>query len=217
MGPPELTRLRLTEDRRLTTTLADTRILFNDVPAPLLYVSDKQSSAIVPYAVAGRTSVNVQVEYQGVRSDVATMPVLPSRPGIFSLDSSGRGQGAILNEDGSLNSPSNPAPRGSILTLYGTGGGEAAPGVADGQILSDVLPRTNLPVSAWFFDSEYPVEGEARQGEVLYAGGVFGSVPGLLQVNVRVPANVWTSGGPIPFGLMIGSQWTAFQVTIALR
>ena len=116
MGPSELVRLRLTEDRRLATTLADTRILFNGVPAPLLYVSDKQSSAIVPYAVAGRTSVDVQVEYRGVRSDPVTVPVLASRPGIFSLDSTGQGQGAILNEDGTVNSPSNPARRGSIIS-----------------------------------------------------------------------------------------------------
>src|SRR5687768_10108214 len=52
--------------------------------------------------VAGRTSVDVQVEYNGARSDVMTVPVLASRPGIFSLDGSGQGQGAILNEDGSL-------------------------------------------------------------------------------------------------------------------
>lgn len=63
MGPSDPVSLRLTDDRRLATALAGTRILFNDVPAPLVYVSDKQSSAIVPYAVAGRTSVDVQVEY----------------------------------------------------------------------------------------------------------------------------------------------------------
>src|SRR5262249_48098809 len=157
---------RLNDDRRLATTLAETRILFNGVPAPLLYVSNKQSTAIVPYAVAGRTSVDVQVDYKGVRSYALTVPVLTSRPGIFSLDASGQGQGAILNQDGSLNSPSNPAPRGSIISIFATGGGEAAAGVVDGQIVSDVLPRTSLPVSAWFFDANFPVEGELRQGEV---------------------------------------------------
>ena len=55
----------------LPTNLADTRILCNGLPPPLLYVSSKQSSAIIPYAVAGRTSVDVQVEYQGARSDGA--------------------------------------------------------------------------------------------------------------------------------------------------
>jgi len=217
MGASELVPLRLTEERRLATTLADTRILFNGVPAPLVYVSDKQSSAIVPYGVAGRSSVDVQVEYKGVRSEAVTMPVLPSRPGIFSLNGSGQGQGAILNEDGSLNSPSNPARRGSIISIFGTGGGEAVPGVVDGQILSNVLPQPSLPVSV-FFDlgnNEHLVQ--QRQGEVLYAGGVAGSVAGLLQVNVRVPANAVETGNAVPFALFIGSHWTMYQVTLALR
>jgi uncharacterized protein (TIGR03437 family) len=217
IGPSELVRLRLAQDRLMATTLADTRILFNGVPAPLLYVSDKQSSAIVPYALAGRTSVDVQVEYKGVRSDVVTMPVLASRPGIFSLDGSGQGQGAILNEDGSLNSPSNPAPRGSIVTIYATGGGEAAPGIGDGEILSGLVPRISLPVSA-FFDLDYVFgDAEPKAGEVVYAGGSSGSVAGLLQVNVQVPPDAVNTGNAVPFVLIIGDHWTVYQITIALR
>jgi uncharacterized protein (TIGR03437 family) len=213
MGPTELATLRLTDDRRLATTLAETRVLFDGVPAPLVYVSEKQSTAIVPYAVSGKTSVEVQVEYKGVRSDALTVPVLASRPGIFSVDGSGLGPGAILNEDGSLNSPSNPAQRGSIVSIFGTGGGEAAPGVVDGQIVSGVLPRTSLPVSAFFARGIYEDWG---QGEVLYAGGSSGSVAGLLQVNVRVPLNA-AVGDKLPFALIIGSHWELSQVTIALR
>jgi uncharacterized protein (TIGR03437 family) len=213
IGPSETVRLRLTEDRRLATTLADTRILFNGVPAALLSVSEKQSSAIVPYAVADRTSVDVQVEYRGVRSDPVAVPVLASRPGIFSLDSTGQGQGAILNEDGTVNSASNPAQRGSVITIFATGGGEAAPGVADGEIVSGVLPRTSLPVSVFFARGLYEEWG---QSEVLYAGGSPGSVAGLLQVNVRVPANAG-AGERVPFAFIVGSHWTVFQVTVALR
>jgi len=217
MGPSTLVPLRVTADAKLATALADTRILFNGVPGPLLYVSETQSSAIVPYAVTGQSSVDVQVEYKGVRSEAVTAPVLTSRPGIFSLDGSGRGQGAILNEDGSINSPSNPARRGSVITLYATGGGEAAPGVEDGQILSGGLPRTSLPVLAYFDLGNNEFQVPSKPGEVLYAGGVSGSVAGLLQVNVRVPANAVATGDAVPFVLLIGSHWTVYQVTIALR
>lgn len=217
MGPPQLVPLRRTEDRRLATTLADTRILFNGAPAPLVYVSEKQCSVIVPYAVASQSSVDVQVEYNGVRSEAVTMAALTSRPGIFSLDGSGQGQGAILNEDGTFNSPSNPARRGSVITLYATGGGEAAPGVEDGQILSDVLPRTSLPVSVFFDLTNNEFQVPSKLGEVLYAGGVSGSVAGLLQLNVRVPANAVATGNAVPFILIIGSHWTVYQATIALR
>lgn len=217
VGPAEIVGLRTTEQGKLATLLAGTRILFNGMAAPLVYVSANQSSAIVPLAVAGQSAVDVQVEYQGIRSEAVTVPVLTSRPGIFSQDGSGEGQGAILNQDGSLNSPSNPARRGSIVTLYATGGGEAAAGIEDGQILSNILPRTSLPVAV-FFDlgnNEFPVP--SKPGEVLYAGGVSGSVAGLLQVDVRVPANAVATGRAVPFVLVIGSHWTVYQVGIALR
>jgi uncharacterized protein (TIGR03437 family) len=217
MGPDELVTSRLTEDRRLATTLAETRVLFNGEPAPLVHVSDRQVSAIVPYAVAGRSSVDVQVEYRGVQSEVVPVPVRPSRPGIFTLDGTGRGQGAILNEDGSLNSASNPARRGSVISIFATGGGEAAPGVVDGQFVSDIRPRTSLPVSVFFDLGNNEHEVQQKKGEVLYAGGVPGSVAGLLQVNVRVPADAVDTGPAVPFAWFIGSHWTVFQVTVALR
>jgi uncharacterized protein (TIGR03437 family) len=179
-------------------------------------VSARQSSAIVPFAVAGKSFVDVAVEFNGVHSDAIRVPILKSRPGIFSLDGSGSGPGAILNEDGSLNSPSNPAARGSVVTLFGTGGGEAAAGVLDGQIVTGAVPSTSLPVSV-IFDLGLEDMGIVPQSaEVLYAGGVSGSVAGLLQVNVRLPRGVST-GGRVPFGLAIGPEWTAFQTTLAIK
>ena len=217
IGPPDGVSLSLTADRTLATTLADTRIWFSDIPAPLVYVSDQQSGAIVPYAVSGRASVDVQVEFKGVRSDPVTVPVLASRPGVFSADASGQGQGAILNEDGSVNSPSNPARRGSVITIFGTGGGESAPGVVDGQLVDGTLPTTSLPVSV-VFDIGLGEDGPPpKLGEVLYAGGSAGSVAGLLQVNVRVPVNTTVTGDKVPFALLIGSQWTAYEATVALQ
>jgi len=215
MGPSGTVPLSLAADGRLDTVLAGARILFNGAPAPLLYVSDTQSSAIVPYALAGQSSVDVQVEYQGVPSDVVTVPVLPSRPGIFSLDDSGQGLLAIVNEDGSVNSPSNPAARGSIVSIYATGGGEQDPAVADGQILSDVLPRTSLPIFLTF-DSGDEVSGTSALGEVLYAGGSPGSVAGLLQLNVRVPPDA-LAGNAVAFSLIIGRDRVPGSLAIALR
>ena len=90
----------------------------------------------------------------------------------------------------------------------------------DGQILGGILPRTSLPVAA-FFDFDYVYgEDQPTPGEVLYAGGSSGSVAGLLQVNVRVPSAAalpFTPGDAVPFALRIGSHWTLFQTTISLR
>ena len=214
MGPPELTPLRLAEDGRLATALADTSVLFNGIAAPLLYVSATQSSAVVPYSVAGKPTVAVNVEYRGVRSETLTLPVLPVRPGIFTASGSGAGQGAVLNEDGSFNSPENPAAKGSVIVIYATGEGLTDPAVAEGTIVSGAAPQPRQPVSVFFDDPAEP--GTISPAEVLFAGGVSGSVAGLLQVNVRVPP--WApAGNAAPIYLQIGSEAAEAGVTVALR
>ena len=121
-------------------------------------------------------SVDVQVEYQGLQSDVATVPVVPSRPGVFSLD--GSGQGPALRGDSKRRRdrqlPVESCGQGPNITIYATGGGERDPAVADGQILSDVLTKTSLGTSVWFDNG--PQYDISAYGEVLYAGGSPGSV-----------------------------------------
>lgn len=223
MGPLQLTSLRVTDQGRLDTILAGARILFNGVPAPLLYVSEQKSSAIVPHDVADRTSVDVQVEYQGIRSDAVTIPVLANRPGIFTTDSSGKGQAAIVNEDGSLNSPSNPAPPGSIVSIYATGGGATDPPGEDGRIVGGALPRLKSRVAVAISDNiiAYPeVDGGSEDyryyAQILYAGGSPGSVEGLVQINARVPAGV-PPGSAVPLHITIGDSPEIEQsLTIAI-
>ena len=55
-------------------------------------------------------------------------------PGVFTRDASGQGQAAIVNEDGTLNSPANAAPVGSYVALYATGEGQTAPGGVNGRL-----------------------------------------------------------------------------------
>jgi uncharacterized protein (TIGR03437 family) len=50
----------------------------------------------------------VQVEYNGVKGNILTVPVVDAVPGIFSMNQSGTGPGAILNwPDYSVNGASN--------------------------------------------------------------------------------------------------------------
>jgi uncharacterized protein (TIGR03437 family) len=228
MGPPELTLLEVAEEGRLATTLADTRILFNGVPAPLVYVSAERSSAIVPSVVAARPparsrngngppSVDVQVEYQGVRSDAVTVPLLDTRLGIFTRDASGGGQAAIVNEDGSINSPSHPAPRGSVVAIYATGGGLTDPPGADGAIAGDILSKLRLGIGLITLTDKDDQEFCGGPfglicAEVLYAGGVPGSVTGLVQINARIPQET-PPGNAVPVHIWFAEQ----SLTIAIR
>lgn len=175
-------------DRTFETVLAATRVLFDGIPGPLLYTSAGQVSAVVPNAVAGKSSVGIQVEYRGVLSRAVSLAVLKAHPGIFSLDASGSGQAAVLNEDGTPNSPTNPAKRGSIISIFATGGGATTPAIADGGITGNPPPRLNASVRVYFPNTVYLYdEAEDIVAEVSYAGAVTGFVGGLVQVNARLP------------------------------
>jgi len=206
IGPATLVGLQVTPSRMVDSNLADTRVLFDGVAAPLIYVSAGQLSAVVPYGVAGKTSTQVQIEYRGARSAAVSLPVAASAPGIFTLDATGRGQGAILNQDGSVNSASRPAARGSVVVLFCTGEGQTEPSVADGTLAGDVLPRPRLPVS---------VQIGGLPAEVLYAGAAPGLVAGVLQVNAKIAEGV--ASGALSISLTVGNATNPAGVTLAVQ
>src|ERR1017187_5841643 len=177
------------------------------VPAPLIYTVENQLSAVVPYAVAGKSSTQVQVEYRGTRSAPVTLQLAPVSPAIFTLDSSGRGAGAILNQDSSVNSPANPARIGFVVSIFATGEGQTSPGGVDGKPGSDPVPHPIFPVSVTI------------GGQIVtptYAGGAPGNVAGLMQVNVQVPIGIQT-GSAVPVLLKGGNESSQAGVTIAVR
>ena len=90
--------------------LDGTAVLINGKPAPLLYASPSQINAIVPYEVAGQSAATAQALFNGL-SNVWSVPIAPAAPGIFTLDSTGAGQVAVLNQDNSVNGPEQPAAR----------------------------------------------------------------------------------------------------------
>jgi uncharacterized protein (TIGR03437 family) len=186
-------------------------VLFDGIPAPLVYVSARQASAVVPYAVADKLRTTVQVEYQGQKSNPLVLWVGAALPGIFTTNASGRGQGAVLNQDLSVNSASNPADKGSVVILFATGEGQTMPPGVDGKVTALPLPKPVLAISA---------EIDNQPAVVEYAGGAPGLVAGVLQVNVRIPAGV-SSGAAIPVTIGgppgPGGVEKSERVTIAIR
>lgn len=206
MGPDALTLLALDASGNVATTLGGARLLFDGVPAPLIYVSAKQSSAFVPYAVDKKTTTMVQAEYNGVRSAALSIAVAPSAPGFFSADSSGKGQGAIANEDGTYNSAANPAAAGSVITLYGTGEGQTLPPGVDGRVAATVFPKPVLPVSITI--------GGQPATDIPYYGAAPSSSAGVFQVNVRIPASAQSGNQTI---LVTVGAATSAPLTVAVR
>jgi uncharacterized protein (TIGR03437 family) len=208
MGPDTLVQLLLNASGLVDTTLAGTRVLFDGVPAPLIYSWNKQLAVVVPYSVAAKSSVQVTVEYSGIVSAPVTMLVTPSAPGIFTMDVSGTGQGAILNQDGTINSAANPAAKGSVVTLFATGEGQTNPGGVDGKLAPGVLP---LPAPLL----NVSVDIGAATLVPLYAGAAPTLVSGVFQVNVLVPANA--PSGNASVGLRVGTATSRPGVTLAIQ
>jgi hypothetical protein len=52
------------QDGVLATLVGGTQVLFDGVPAPLIYVQDGQVNVLAPNALAGKSTTSIQVRYQ---------------------------------------------------------------------------------------------------------------------------------------------------------
>ncbi|MBY0507078.1 MAG: putative Ig domain-containing protein [Bryobacteraceae bacterium] len=192
-------------------TTPNTTVTVNGTPAPILYTSANQVSAIVPYGISGATA-DVALSYAGVASQPVTLTLAATNPGVFTVDASGRGQAAVLNfnattNDYTMNSGANAAVRGQTVVLYVTGIGATTSASANTLIPASppVTPTASPTVT---------IGGQAAS--VLGAVSPVGSVPGLLQLNVTVPANAPT-GAAVPIIVSIGGIDSQTNVTMAIR
>ena len=169
----------------LANQLAGTEVRFDGVPAPLLYAQASQINAQVPYTVSGNATTHMEVFYQAQSAGTLDLTVVANVPAVFST---------IVQQDGTYNSPANPALHGTFLTLYATGDGiEYGPDLA-GLPAVVPYPFPVLPVT---------VTLAGMAAEVTYAGSAPGLV-GILQVNARVPGS-YVPSGAVPLILMVGT------------
>ena len=201
------------QNNSLPTALGRTRVFFNGNPGAITALTPNQINVFVPPYVANtdgsdRTGpVNVTVEVDDSVSAPVNVPLVTSAPGLFTADASGSGQGAILNQDGSINSIAHPAARGTIVSLFGTGEGLESPQLSNGAlVISTPFPAPVNPVTA-------TIGGQPAQ--VLYAGAAPLLPTGVFQINVRIPDGA--SAGNVPASVSIGSGVTTRQVTIAVQ
>lgn len=145
--------------------LAAPQVTFDGTLAQVLFASTGVLQVLVP-DLGGQSKTEMTLVDGEFPVASLTLQVAASTPGIFTI-SGASGPASATNEDGSRNSASNPAPRGSILTLYATG--------------------TSLP------DKTPQVRVAGLPAEVLFAGPAPG-FSGLLQINLRLPAGYVPSG-----------------------
>ena len=193
------------EGGTVATMLAGTQVLFDGAAVPLLFTLSGQVNALAPFELSGKASTVLQVVYNGVTSAGMTLPVVPSEPGLFTASATGKGEGAILNQDGSINSASNPAAAGSTIQLFGTGGGVTIPPSTEGAL----NPLTSTGALA--LGTTATVGGQTAF--VYYAGPAPNLVSGIIQINVTLPSG--TPSGSVPVVVTVGCPTAPLAVPAA--
>ena len=156
----------------LPRQLGNTEVRIGDKAAPLLFVSPGQINFQVPGQLE-RSQQAVEVRVAGQRVARGSVTVVPTAPGLF----------AAVNENGRVNSPSNPARRGQVVQIFGTGQGAVTPPVEDGAASpSDPLSRSNQQPSVYF---------GGRLGTTPFSGLAPG-FSGLWQINAVIPSEAPT-------------------------
>jgi uncharacterized protein (TIGR03437 family) len=205
---PAPTGLDLDSSGRVRSSLGNSQLLINGIPAPLIYASVGQLNAVVPYEVGTSRTATVQAVSNGLMSDIWEVPLAPSSPGIFTLDATGVGRAAALNGGSSVNDPSNPVLRGTIIQIYATGEGELSPpGVTGGITADSDVKKPVLDVSVAIGGVNAPVQ---------FVGSAPELVAGVLAVNVIVPQGV-APGSKVPISITIGGVDSQRAVTVAVQ
>jgi len=190
----------------LPSALNGTEVTLGNRPLPLLFTSDGQLNAQIPYDVPVDTQHQILVKRGEAISVPETLNVSAAQPGIFTTAQSGSGQGAITKADGAVVQPGTPANRGEVIIIYCSGLGPVSPAVVAGR------PAPSSPLSSVTNPVTVTIGGQEAQ--VLFAG-LAPTFSGLYQINVSVPANSLT-GDAVEVTLESAGQRSP-PVTIAVR
>ncbi len=169
-------------------------VTVDSMAAPISYAGKTQVNFQMPYAVAGRTRVSVELRVGGALIHRLPVDVVGAVPAFFESS----GLIVAVRPDGTLNSDATPARSGDVLTLYGTGEG---------------LLREAAGLQVPFLPTSLEVGG--IPAEILYAGAA-PAFSGLLQVNLRVPEGVRLRGR-VPVTLKVGAFQNPKSQAIVLQ
>ncbi len=186
----------------ISNSLGGVQVLFNGVAAALLYAGPTQINLIVPSGVTLEQTTTLQITSPNGTISVSPVPVQQTIPQVFV---GSNGYAFAVNQDGTINSNSNPAAPGSIVAIWMTGGGAASPGATDNTI------NTNVS-QGQFLTSVYSTANGYQALEVDYDGDAPGQPSGIIQVNFRVPENA--NGAFNGYAVQIGSGVSGFYIAV---
>ena len=211
LGPSQGIPTEATAQTAYPTNAASVELTFDGTPAPLLWVQDTQINAVAPWSLTPGQTTQVCVSYNKAQTNCLAWPVVETSPAVFTVDGT---YAAAVNQDGSFNSASHPAPVGSIVSVWATGLGPVAPPPPDGALVEFPLPTNVLAVSvmaSYGLGIPNPVP-ENLPFAVSYSGPAPYLVAGASQINFQVGS--FPSYGAI-YVTLPSSQSPPFEVYIA--
>ena len=202
-------------------TLLDTQVLFNGTPAPLYFVASGQINFYVPMGAPTNGLADVQVIRLSTGQVLGATYIYMNNvaPALFmpgNAAGTSRQAVAINYADGTVNSPTHPAARGTYVELFGTGQGfiAGAPG-SPGSGLPDGTPT---PLSPLFYSADTPrvflgsdfldCAGCLQGNGVIQFSGLAPGLLGVWQINIQIPPNVSVSQPAVLF-VELDSEFSA--------
>lgn len=197
----------------LPTMLDGSSFSFGGTPAEMFFTSPGQANILVPRSLEGAANVQLTPSRDGVSGPAATVALTPFAPGIFTVDQSGGGQGAVLIAGSGLLAASTevgfsaarPARSGDALEIYATGLGPVT-------AVSALHPQQGIELSTTAQQPTATLGGV--EVPVLFSGLAPGFA-GVYQVNVELSGQV--PGGPaVPLVITQGGA-VSNTVTVAIE
>ena len=182
---------------------------------PVLFASDGQINAQMPAGAApGNGNVTVILnpgKANETKSDASPITVLANAPAFFAFNGTSiaaRHPDFSIAADPAVVPGARAVRPGDVVLLFATGLGPTNPVYQAGEIPGAIAPTRDAVTVT--------VAGTTlAAADVLYAGVSPGSISGLYQINIRIPAN--TADGNIPVILRIGGQSTQANAIIPVK
>jgi len=185
IGPDAGVAYQPDAEDNVPTELAGVQVLFDGAPAPVLYVQSRQINAIAPAGLAVNGTTHVTVTYDNEQFEPAAAKTILGNPGIFRLQLGQSAQAVAINQDGTLNGPTNPAARGSIVAVWGTGYGQTDPPCEVGGLNLPYAAPLRAGASASILSDRTKIS--VKQTPARYAGSAPTLLCGVVQINFQVP------------------------------
>jgi uncharacterized protein (TIGR03437 family) len=161
------------------TELGGTTVTIDGTPVPLTYSSLFEVQIQAQFNLTPGSTATLQVKFNNQSTSPVLLSIVNAAPGLYTKGAHGLGQVRAANQDGSANSRTQPAPRGSIVVFSASGLGAVNPPVAAGAV-----PPSN-PLSTVAAGVAATIGGVPA---TVHFAGLAPGIPGVYQLNVEIPA-----------------------------